>query len=880
MLKFKIIAIAALYFGYACCKAQNVNALIKKLEKKQFKEVKEKLDKYISKGKKEPVIFYFYSKYFFDNNNQKNRSLDSAYANIEVAFKELQLLDSNEREKYQKAEIGEKAFEDLKSKILSEAFLKAKEESTEPSLNHFITFYNSDSSLHKRAIQMRDSISYHLSQLENSYQSYLTFLSKYPDAAQAKNAKYLYEKLLYEAKTKSSEIDDLVSFINSYPESPYRVDAEKRLYYKFTFDNQKETFEQFAEKFPDNSMSLKAWLWLWFLTKEKDSFFSKYPKMPNREIFVNRLSTDTLIFLPIVKNNLFGFIDLEGNTRIKPSIQNIPATQKCKPINEEYIIAETEGGLSIFTKKGEKISASEFDRIKDFSEATFCTKKGNKFGLFHKGGFELIPPKYDSLLFLYQGVVAAKSNRKWRLITMRDSVIVDSSCTSIKPIKKDLWILERDSLKTFLDKRVFSITQNAENSFDFLYEELSLSHENFFQVLRKNKWGVISRNSREIIPIDYSYIEESSYGWIVEKDSVYYAYDLKGNLVLPEPLENVLVGDNHYAIKKESKWGLVDLKGETILPVKCEELNFLGKSHILIKEKNKYHIISLQNPEKLVSIHNFWQVAYSKTSNREDPATFIITRSKRNKKGLMDLSGKKLLHDHYDDLQLVQDSLCIFKKHNKKGVLKVTGEVLLHAKYDGISETSGQSLSLYLKNKFGLFNTQTKKTIPAYYAFVPKKYGKRDSLFIAKKQKFGIIDSSDEELIPFVYDEIKYWNDTIALVQKANKWQFLLLNQKQLLPDTFDHYELLFKNNDEVAIKTFNASGYGLISSRFGRIIPEEYNEILNISNTNIPIYLVQKTDRLTHSHLILYVSNKGKVIYKQFLSDEEFQKFSCFSKP
>ena len=83
-------------------------------------------------------------------------------------------------------------------------------------------------------------------------------------------------------------------------------------------------------------------------------------------------------------------------------------------------------------------------------------------------------------------------------------------------------------------------------------------------------------------------------------------------------------------------------------------------------------------------------------------------------------------------------------------------------------------------------------------------------------------------------------------------------------------------NTDEIVIKTFKSTGYGLLSNKRGRIVADEYTGIINLGTIQKPIYFLEKTVAKSNLYITLYLNEKGEVIREQILDAENYEKIIC----
>jgi len=107
---------------------------------------------------------------------------------------------------------------------------------------------------------------------------------------------------------------------------------------------------------------------------------------------------------------------------------------------------------------------------------------------------------------------------------------------------------------------------NDEMTIENYYDWISVSQD--------GKWGYVTREGKEIIPIIYEAVQNYSYEddalcW-VKKEGRYGAIDKKGNFIIPIDYETEIKFYNNQParVKKDGKWGFLDQSGKTVIPFK------------------------------------------------------------------------------------------------------------------------------------------------------------------------------------------------------------------------------------------------------------------------------------------------------------------------
>ena len=212
------------------------------------------------------------------------------------------------------------------------------------------------------------------------------------------------------------------------------------------------------------------------------------------------------------------------------------------------------------------------------------------------------------------------------------------------------------------------------------------------------KWGYVSQKTGETV-IDFKYDQAESFY---------------------EGLGKVRLGN---------KWGLINPKGEKVLKIAFLEVQHYYKNFILAKSTSGWGVYTKtgEKNEKLQGYEDLFQNSYMNQDH------FLFTKGRL--KGLIDLGGNILIPANYDELfpcSNYEDAYIAYKG-KKLGIVNLSGNVILPINYEVDEETSSQIGS------------------DGHVAF----FGKKSPLILKNGNKWGVIDLSAKELIPFKYDKIK-----------------------------------------------------------------------------------------------------------------------------
>lgn len=867
--------ISLLIFLTSSLSAQSVKSLEKLFDKKDFEKVRKKLEKAVEKEGESISSTYLYALYFSDTTNTIAYHLDSAYQSIVKSEELYSEADENTITLLKDEGLDINGINQQRNKIEDTVFGLAEKEPSEIGFQNFITIYP-DTKYQQRAIELRDSLAYIKALNTHTYQSYFNFLQKYPEALQVREAKTKYETLVYETLTASNKKDDLASFIKSYADNPYIPVAEKRLFDLLTYDHKEASYKEFVREFPKNAFAERAWNCLWYKAEDKNTFFKFYPDAP--PVFKQLSALVPLKYYPYFspEHNKFGFFDYQGNMQIQANITDIPEDYLCEGVEGDYIVVGKDKAFGTVDKMGEQRLPNQFDNIEPFSPDILKIQKNNLWGLYHKSGFPMISTEYDDIGTLTESLIRIRKGDKWGIITPYGKVLLDTKYEEIRKVEERLIILKQGSLYAIVKE--YDILKEGSPNITFQYDECEHIKNGFLKLKKDNEFTIINTIGETVIQ-ESEQIWDTEEGWLVYRDGQVTVMDHFGKKIHPSTFDHVNEGQSCYIVQKDNKWGAMDFDGGLFINMEYDTISFMGTKALLLSQEKKMY--GYFGGKQLVPISKFPQVTVQKASVEENDLVkdvlFMVAKQRNKKWSLHTKEGEMILPARYDEITILNQRLAKVKSGKRTGLFDLKGNRILPIQFDGIAKASrSYTFSLFKNRKFGLFDYRHNFMIPAEYDGLLKPYGQSDSIFIAKKDTYGLINKNNQVVSDFQFEELQYWNDSIALVKEKDKWKLYHTRKHYFLPEVFDSYRTVKDTEEEKTIITYRSTGYGVLSNKRGRIIVEEFSDIINLGDTKNPLYFVERSISQVGLYVILYFDGDGKLIKENILREKAYQRIIC----
>ena len=237
-------------------------------------------------------------------------------------------------------------------------------------------------------------------------------------------------------------------------------------------------------------------------------------------------------------------------------------------------------------------------------------------------------------------------------------------------------------------------------------------------------------------------------------------------------------------------------------------------------------------------------------------------------------NGKEILSATYQDVTAVDPNMLRLKKRNT-ALVDSLGVFLLNFLYDGVGSSEDGYLSILDAGKVGIINPEKRLLIAPSYTKLIEPYS--DTVLVANDGELkGFINKQNEELSAFDFDEVKYWNDTIALVRIEDEWLFHDIKNEEAVYEGMLDYDLVHQDTDGATFKVTTATGEGIYHTQIGEIIEPTYNEVKVLGKPDQPLFFTLKIVEEADLYIVIYHDKKGNKLFTQSLSREDYFKIAC----
>jgi hypothetical protein len=224
--------------------------------------------------------------------------------------------------------------------------------------------------------------------------------------------------------TKDGGIQSFAQFVVKYPTSPFKKEAEEKIYQLSTKEGTEDSYHAFITTFASNEHIEEAWrkiyeMYSWDLIPVKLMEFkleySDYPYMEDLNADL-KLMNSTL--LPAKNQGKWGFINLKGKVAV--TFEHDQVTEF-----SDGLAAVRKGlGWGYINKRGQMVIDPNYDEAEAFQNGKAIVLRNDLYGVIDHEGSEVTPIKYDEIFEFSEGLAAVGLNDDYGYINEKGKEVI------------------------------------------------------------------------------------------------------------------------------------------------------------------------------------------------------------------------------------------------------------------------------------------------------------------------------------------------------------------------------------------------------------------------------------------------------------------------
>lgn len=844
-------------------KAQFVSerSAMNNIAKGKWEKAKIQLNKIEQKDSIRAGVEFAWACYFFSASNP-DFQIDSAHWHIQRAVSDYAKATARERDKLLKIPVDSVVLVRYHDRIDSAAFARAREINTEAAYLDFIKRF-SKAKQKDQAIALRDEVSYADAMRENTYQSFLDYSQKYPESAFAGEARSKYNRLLFEAKTADKKLTTYESFLAEYPETPYRTELERQIFEKMTAGGEAASFDRFIRKYPSSVKVKTAKDILYHLLKEDER--ALMPVLASDSIRkVQALEKQFLV--PFFKDDKYGFMNERGEEMIKAFAAEIPDSYLCGNIIDELLIADDK----IITRSGITVLKTKAEEIEPLGYGFLLIENSDCSHVIHVSGFS--PAGSECLQdakLLAKNFLLTKKNDRWGVYTLTGRELMPNEWNDIQLLGEVVAFKKGSKIRLVKFKDLAKIADDQPPTFSKEYDDVKLWSDGTLWVRIGNEEGALTPSFNEWIKSAPQKVEPTFFGAVSQTSAGYVLHDRRG-----------APSQHYYQVKVQQPWVLVQQDGawhalepftKTIIGPAYDSVLFSGPFFVGIKSDSTHIHLS---KDAVLELPGLVQVRFIPGKD----SLFFLMLEEADKKTVYNSRAEKLFTLSAEKIEYNNEGYFTFTQKQKRGLLSLNGKVILKAEFDAIGTVTQSTVATLKDKKFGLINLARKKEIKPEYERNIVPYNQHH-LIAVKNSSAALIGWDNKAITPFEFEEINFWNDSIALVKKNFNWMLYDFIGHRVVADKIKSFKWVTDTPKEKIMIVQQENKYGVLSNTRGMIVPATFSDIVNVGSATQPLYFTEKHVEEASIFVVIYYDKNGIQLRKYVYEGSDYEKIYCSGK-
>lgn len=851
----------------------------RKISREKYTKAEKLLIRSIEKDSLNPAAHYLLSRLYLDT--AYTQHIDTAQHFILEALQEFPMADRKDLRRLRRIGADSNNFLTQLALVDSAAFDRATDAHTIESYNYFLDRYP-EAEQAEDARRRRNALAFRAAEEENTYQTYQRFFQTYPQATEASEARERYEELLFIANTQTGTLDAYVRFLDAYPETPYRSRLLKNIYQLSTAAHQPEQYARFIRRYPNNPHTREAVNLLYYLHKagaDTAGILQVYPGLPFQDSLRQVMALDKQALLAVLNEDKWQFVNEQGEVVLPPRFDDVHPDYLCETVPTDYVEAIRGMEPVVMAKNGSTILQDDYQQLEDLGYGFLRIRRNNQWGLLTKSGRQLLPPAYENISLLGDNLLRVKEYGRHGILTMNGQWLSEPTYDSLARLRDFILLFRNQQIAvTTTQVLIEALQTNQPLNHSFRYRQAVLADaEQLFVYTDDGRQGVLNQQLEMTVPLTTANIRSYEGGWLTEQDDRFQILDSRGEDLLHTTFRQVMVREPWIAYKADSLWGLYNTALQEATFDVFDSLSILHP-HIIVAHKEKQKIALFVGrdtvSEDLTGTDSYRLLRPVSRTSRQQEQVYLLV-SDGNAKKIYHHSGKLIAQGRYTEVVAPDNQLLMLKSARGTAIADTSGQILLKPEYEAVGNYQNGYFATLHKSRFGIFNPYKALHIRPQYSVALRPYN--DSLLMASKNKrWGIIDHANKAVLPFEFNQLQFWTDSVVLAEQGGDWQFINIRKQEVLYGPFRSYELVKQTHEESLAIVYTSEGYGLYSSRLGELIAPTYDDIVNLGTAARPIFYCEKEVKEADLFVVVYINAAGETVFRQAYPREEWLRLLC----
>lgn len=392
-------------------------------------------------------------------------------------------------------------------------------------------------------------------------------------------------------------------------------------------------------------------------------------------------------------------------------------------------------------------------------------------------------------------------------------------------------------------------------------------HDGLARVMKDGKYGFVNQNGEEVIAPQYDDVDHFYEQRARVRKGYYWGFiDTLGKIIVEIKYKEAGNFSQGLAWLKDGKlYGYVDLNGYVVIPFEFSKASSFNNDYAIVNSA-----LDPINYLRVLSKNNLVSPPFGSIKRwNDDSDIFLVMDNKKIRYGIFQISKGLIIPTEYD-LKYKSDKHITLVK-NKKAIdviMQPDGQIEIKENIKVSQEIYEQSNISRIKHKNKILFSISSVIIAilAIFALIhiinPPWYWKTKYKWVSDYSnglalayydgKYGFVNESGDEIIPFIYDDADGFVNKYAIVKKAKKWGIIDSKGDSIIPFNYDNIEIIDHEHGYYLLSI--GQQHGILNNKGKFIVPVNYDRCTILNNSSI---IVEKQSKLG-----LY-NNEGKLLIK-----------------
>jgi hypothetical protein len=341
--------------------------------------------------------------------------------------------------------------------------------------------------------------------------------------------------------------------------------------------------------------------------------------------------------------------------------------------------------------------------------------------------------------------------------------------TYVHPSNIDLKIIQSGNKKGLINTKKDKIIVPV------IYDDVRLSNFKFIIVKLNGKWGVISKDGRQVTAPKYDEIRSLG-------------VNMAGTKTITADAEIVRI---------DGKWGLLSEDGKEIVSPQFDDMkcSWVINSLLTTRLNNKCGLLNRNGKELIKPIYKQIQ-----EFNNNGEAIVAVNNGQGTTYGLIDSLGNEGIKPIYKRIAFLdKDLVAVYQQdypNPKVGLSNINGKVLTQLIYTNINFFKNNLAMIYINidnhQYNGFIDRNGKDVIKPVYQEITDLNNANGLYKVKLNGKYGIMTIKQDYIVKPIYDEMVVLTSTRFAVKRDGKYGLIDDNENILLPIKYDYSIISF----------------------------------------------------------------------------------------